>query len=461
MERAFYGVDEPLSLRMSIILGLQHVLALFVGVITPPLIVASALHLSPDHTTLLVSMSLFTSGLNSMLQVSRVGPFGSGLLSLQGPSFVFVPLAIQSAQYGGLSLVFGLSLAGAVVPMLVSVFLGRVRSLFPPVVTGTAIALIGFSLIGVGFKQMAGGPGSADFGSAANWGLGIFVVVVIVTAQVLARGVWRTVTIALGLGAGFLLSLFLGRVDMTPVGQAPWVHIPSFSPFGLSFDGRHLFPWLVGYLLVALECIGDLTATSAVSRQPVQGPLFERRVRGGLLADGLGCMVTSLLSAMPKTTFAQNNGVIALTGVASRRAGVAAAAILIALGLFPKLAALISAMPRPVIGGATLLMFATVAVGGLQIVASGGLGARKHFILSVSLGIGMGIILAPEALKPLQLAVEQNLPPFLAGSVSVLLESGMAAGTLAAALLNLVLPQWDDDPQVDFHALATNEEEES
>ena len=438
---AFYGVDDPIPPWMAFVLGLQHVLGMFVGIITPPLLVGTALNLDIQHVAFLVSMSLFTSGLTTMIQVHRLGPLGSGLLSVTGPSFAFVGLAIGTGKEGGLALVFGLSLAGAFVPMLMSYGLTAARRWFPPVVTGTAIALIGFTLIHVGFLQMAGGPGSPDFGSPYNFGLGLFVVMLIVLCQAFGKGAWRSVSIALGLVAGYAVAALTGDMDLKPVAEAGWLHLPNPMAYGLKFELAYLLPWLVAYLLVALECIGDLTATSAVSREPVQGPLFERRLRGGLLADGVGCVLTALFNALPKTTFAQNNGIIALTGVASRRAGMAAAMLLMLLGLFPKLAALVSLIPRPVLGGATLLMFSTVAAAGLHIVAGDRFTSRNQFILAVSLGLGVGVGTSPEALEGLRQALDAaGAPTAVAQGVRVFLESGMAVGTLAATILNRILP---------------------
>jgi xanthine permease XanP len=429
---------------LALTLGLQHVLGMFVGIITPPLLVALALGLDLEHTAFLISMSLFTSGVTTILQVHKLGPVGSGLLSVQGPSFAFVPLAIQTGKAGGLDLVFGLALAGSWVPMLVSWTLPWVRRLFPPLVTGTAIALIGFSLVKVGFQQLAGGLGAPDYGAARHFALGLLTIATIIVAQGWGSGAMRSVTIALGLIVGYAVAAVTGQVDLSVVGKAEWLHVPQPLAYGLTFEWAYLAPWLMAYLLVALETIGDLTATSAVSREPVVGEVFESRVRGGLLADGIGCVFTAVCNALPKTTFAQNNGIIAITGVASRRAGVATGCLLILFGLFPKAAALISVIPRPVLGGATLLMFSTVAIAGLQLVAQDGFTPRNNFILAVSLGLGLGVTLAPEALHGLEAALTQSaVPVALAQSLRIFLESGMAVGSACAMALHLLLPEWE------------------
>ena len=446
MSRRFYSLEEKLPWWLALSLGLQHLLGMFVGIVTPPLIVGAQLGLPPRETAYLVSMSLFTSGLTTLLQVHKFGPLGSGLLSVTGPSFAFVPLAITTGAGGDLGMVFGLALAGAWVPMLVAFGLKSARRLFPPLVTGIAITLIGVTLIGVGFSQIAGFPGTPGFGSPANFGLGFLVIALIVAGQAWGRGWVRNTSIALGLVVGSLVAAGFGMVDFSLVSEARFFELPRPLRFGLHFNPVYLLPWLVAYLLVALECIGDLTATSGVSREPVEGPLFESRLRGGLLADAVGCVFCSLFCALPKTTFAQNNGIIALTGVASRRVGLVTGILLAVCGLFPHLAALISVIPKPVLGGATFLMFSTVAAAGLQIASRGGLNSRNQFILACSLGLGIGVQGSPAALEALRLGLMvYGLPEALGEALKVLMESGMAMGTLAAASLNLLLPEHDEE----------------
>jgi len=443
--RPFYGLDAPVGPVAAALVGLQHVLAMFVGIVTPPLIVSGVLGLDTATTGFLVSMALFVSGITTFVQVRRFGPFGSGLLSVQGTSFTFVPLAIQAGGAGGLPLIFGMTLAAAPVEMLMSRFIGFARRLFPPVVTGSVVMLIGMSLIRVGMTDLAGGFGAPDFGSPGNLGLGLLVLATIVALHRFGRGFVCTISIALGLVAGYLVALALGRVDLAPVAAAGWFTVPRPLAHGLAFDVRYLLPWLIGYLVTTIESIGDLSATSAVSREPVEGPVFVRRLQGGVLADGLGSCVAGLFSTMPNTTFSQNNGVIGLTGVASRRAGFAVAGLLVILGLFPKLAALVSVMPKPVLGGATLVMFATVAVAGLRIVARDGLGTRNGFILALALALGLGLTMVPDAVARIEsVEVESEALRLLLPALKVLAQSGLAVGALTATLLNLLLPRDED-----------------
>lgn len=443
-----YGVEDVPPRGTTLLLALQHVLAVFVGVITPPLLVGRALGLDAAEVALLVSMSIFTSGVNTYIQVHRFGPVGSGLLSVQGTTIIVVGVAIESGKAGGLPLVFTMALCGALIPILVSRCLAAAQRLFPPVVTGSVVTIVGLSLIKVGLTAFAGGFGAPDFGSPINLGLGLFTLTVILLLHASRRPGASTSALAIGLIAGYLAAGALGRLDLSVVANASWVHLPSPFRYPLAFNPAWLLPWLLVYTVSSIECLGSLTATAAVSNEPVRGPLYVSRMQGGLLADGLGCAVTSTFGALPKTSFSQNVSVIALTGVASRRVGMWVAVMMMMLGAFPKLAALVSIMPQPVLGGATLLLFAMVAVAGLDIVQHGGFTPRKQLILAVSLAFGLGVTMAPDATKALLALQGSTLFEKAACQVlHALLESGVTVGTLAAVLLNLVLP--DDDATCD------------
>lgn len=439
--KPLYGVDDPVPPGTALLLALQHVLAMFIGVVTPPLLVGRALGLDVAETAFLVSMSLFTSGVNTYIQVHRFGPFGSGLLSVQGTSFIFVGLAIETGKAGGLPLIFTLALVGAIVPMLVSRFIGPAQRIFPPVVTGSVVMLIGVSLVKVGFAAFAGGFGASDFGSLSNLSLGLFTMSSIVLLHAYGRGFVSTAAIALGLMMGYVLAGLMGRLDLTAVVNASWVNVPVPFRYSFRFDVVWLVPWLVAYLMVAIDCIGSLTATSAVSGEPVSGRRYVERVQGGVMGDGLGCAITSVFGALPKTSFAQNIAIVALTRVAARRVGMLVGCMLIGLGVFPKIAAFVSVMPPPVLGGASVIMFALVAVAGLDIVQSSGFTPRKQLILAITLALGLGVTMVPDAtahLRDLQASTE--LGRIAARSLGILTESGLTVGTFAAVLLNLVLP---------------------
>jgi NCS2 family nucleobase:cation symporter-2/xanthine permease XanP len=402
---------------------------MFAGIVTPALIVGGALAFDVGTQATMVAMALFTSGLATLVQVRRFGPVGSGLLSVQGTSFTFVRPALQAGQAGGLPLILGMSLLAAPAEMAVSRLWGRVGRFFPPVVTGTAVTLIGLSLINVGMTDFAGGRGASDFGSLTNLGLASLVLVVIVAFNRWGRGIFRTGSVMIGILVGYAVAAVAGRIDFDPWWTAGWFTAPVPLKYGLAFDLKYLLPWVLAYLVTSVETVGDLTATSLVSNQPVSGPVYRRRIAGGTLGDACGSMVAALLNALPNTTFSQNNGVIQMTGVASRRVGLMVAAILVSLGLCPKLGMFVSLMPKPVLGGATLALFGTVAAAGIRLLSLSGLASREMLIVALALGLGLGIEMVPDVLS--------HLPEL----VQITFGSGLVTGTLVAMALNLLLPE--------------------
>jgi NCS2 family nucleobase:cation symporter-2/xanthine permease XanP len=423
-------LDERIDVKTTLLVGIQHVFAMVVGIITPPLIVGQAMGMDATATAYLVSMALFTSGLTTLIQVKRIGPLGSGLLSVQGTSFNFIPVAIQCGVTGGMPLLLGMTIATAPTAMIFSRFIKHARRMFPPVVTGSVVVLIGLSLIKFGLIDFIGGFGSPTYGQPANIALGAFVMATITLVSQFGKGFLRNISIFVGIVSGYALAAVLGFIDFSPVGSAASFAVPVPLQHGFKFDIGLVVPWVVAYLITAMESVGDLTATSGASREPTAGPVFEKRLEGGVLADGLSCSIAALFNSLPVSTFAQNNGVIKLTGVASRRAGIAVACYLMVLGLFPKLGALICVMPKPVLGGASTLLFGMVAVGGLRIISKDGWTTRNELILALSLGLGLGVTMVPDAF--LKVAGE--------GSLKLILESGLAVGSIVAVVLNFLLP---------------------
>jgi xanthine permease XanP len=435
-----YGLDVRPPLRETLFVALQHVFAVFVGMITPPLLIAGALKLSGADTAYLVSMSLFVSGAATILQTSRLGPIGSGLLSIQGTSFTFIApiIAVASAAVAAgasapqaLGGVFGLCMAGALIVVLASRFIHHASAVITPVVTGTVVTLIGLTLIEVGMISVGGGYAArADgtFGSLQNLGLAGLVLVVILVFNTSRSPRLRMLSVVLGLLAGYAASLMLGILDLSAIHSVPLLNLPLPFRYGLSFDPSSFLPFLFMYLITVMESIGDLTATSALTGQPLSGPRYFRRLRGGLLADGINSFVGAALNSFPSTTFAQNNGVIQLTGVGSRYVGIYIGGILMLLGLIPAVGVFIQALPPAALGGATLILFGMVAASGIRILAQVQMNRRNVVILATSLGLGLGVSFVPQII--------QALPAFARNALS----SGIATGGLCALVLNIVLP---------------------
>jgi xanthine permease XanP len=435
-----YGLDARPPLHETLFVAVQHVLAVFVGIITPPLIVAGALRLGADDTAYLVSMSLFVSGAATILQTSRLGPIGSGLLSIQGTSFTFIApiiatagvlMAAGASAQQALATVFGVCLVGAFVVILASRFIRRASIAVTPIVTGSVVTLIGLTLLQVGATNAGGGFGARSagtFGSLQNIGLASLVIVVILIFNNCAARYLRMLSVVLGLCAGYCAAAVLGLLDLHAMGSLPLMTIPIPFRYGLRFDLSAFVPFAFMYIITVMESIGDLTATSTLTGQPISGPIYFRRLAGGLLADGISSAAGACLNSFPSTTFAQNNGVIQLTGVASRHVGIFIGIILTVLGLVPAVGVIVQALPPAALGGATLIMFGMVAASGIRILAKVPMNRRNSFILALSLGLGLGVTFVPDLLQAL---------PQLARNI---LSSGIATGGLCALVLNMVLP---------------------
>jgi len=435
-----YGLDDRPPLRDTLLVALQHVLAMFVGIITPPLIIGTALKLDAGDAAYLVSMSLLVSGIGTCLQTSRLGPVGSGLLSVQGTSFTFIApilaatgavIAQGGSTHAALGVAFGLSAAGAPLVMLLSRYIQHAGRLITPLVTGTVVLLIGLTLLQVGATNVGGGFGAranGSFGSLENLGLAALVIIVVLVFNGCRSRHLRMLSVILGLACGYLAGMVLGRVDLAAVRAAAAVAVPMPFKFGLGMQAAALIPFAFTYLISAVESVGDLTATSTLSGQPISGPRFLQRLRGGLLADGISSVIGACLGCFPSTTFAQNNGVIQLTGVGSRYVGRYIGVLLALLGLIPAVGAAVQAMPPAVLGGATLIMFGMVAAAGIRILARVPANRRSAIILAVSLGLGLGVTFVPDLLM--------QLPPLLRNTLS----SGIATGGLCALVLNTILP---------------------
>lgn len=426
-----YPLDARPPLVALLVAGLQHVLSVFVPIITPPLLIAEALKLDASTTATLVGMAVFVSGLATFIQVRRIGPLGSGLLSVQGTSFSFVGVAILAGKLGGLPMIFGLSAAGSIVEMLLSRFVKGLRRLIPPLVSGVVVTLIGLTLIPAAIVNCGGGAAAkaaGTFGAPRHLAMALLVLGVIVALNRSRHPRVRMISIVAGIAAGYLCAGLMGMLRRPDLAQMPLFALPQPLRFGLDFSWSALVPFAVIYCMTAIETIGDITATSMVSGEPYEGEVYTRRLGGGLLADGFNSLLAAFFNSFPNTTFSQNNGIIRLTGVASRTVGYVLAGMLVVLGLSPRLAALVALMPPAVLGGATLLMFGTVAAAGLAIIASQPLDARATLILAVALGLGVGVTVVPDVLA--------QTPPVLRNVFG----SGIATGGLVAFGLNLALP---------------------
>ncbi|EOS8553896.1 uracil-xanthine permease family protein [Vibrio vulnificus] len=437
-----YQLNDRPPLPQTLFAALQHLLAMFVAVITPSLIICQALGVSAEQTNTIISMSLFASGISSFIQIRTFGPIGSGLLSVQGTSFNFLGPIIGAGlalKAGGASVesmmaaIFGTILVASFAEILLSRVLEYARSIITPLVSGIVVTLIGLTLIQVGLVSMGGGYaalGDGTFGSLDKLALAGTVLGLIVLLNRAKNPYVRVASIVIAMLVGYVMAYFMGMVDTRQASSSSaLVALPIPMQFGLSFDWSLFIPLVLIFLITALEAIGDITATSEVSGEPVKGPVYMKRIKGGVLADGLNSAIAAVFNSFPNSTFSQNNGVILLTGVASRYVGYFIAGMLVLLGLFPGVASFVQLIPEPVLGGATIVMFGTIAAAGVRIISRVDLDRRAILIMALSFSMGLGIAQKPEIL--------QFMPEFIKSIFS----SGVAAGGITAIVLNLLLPE--------------------
>ena len=435
-----YGIDDRPPLKETLFAALQHLLAIFVAIITPPLIIAGALKLDLETTGFLVSMALFASGVSTFIQCKRIGPVGAGLLCIQGTSFSFIGPIISAGLAGGLPLIFGVCMAAAPVEMIISRTFKYMRSIITPLVSGIVVLLIGLSLIKVGVVSCGGGFAAMDngtFGSLENLGVAATVLLSVLFFNRCKNKYLRMSSIVLGLCIGYGLSFALGMVDMSAAASQnlSGFNIPVPFKYGLDFNISSFIAIGLVYLITAIEATGDVTANSLISGKSIEGEGYLKRVSGGVLADGVNSFVAGVFNSFPNSIFAQNNGIIQLTGVASRYVGYYIVGMLILFGLFPVVGVIFSLMPDPVLGGATLLMFGTVAAAGIRIIAAQEINRKATLVLAVSLSLGLGVELMPDILK--------TAPEAIKGIFS----SGITTGGLTAIIANVLIRVKED--QVD------------
>ncbi len=437
-----YGLEDRPPIRDAIFAAIQHVFACFVGIITPALIISGALQLPPADSAYLVSMSLFVSGIATFIQAKRIGPVGSGLLSVQGTSFAFIgPIIAAGAAVTGaggtpqeaLGTIFGLCFFGSFIEMFLSRFIQFASRIVTPLVTGIVVTLIGLTLVNVGLTSMAGGVAAKagdnpTFGNPSYLLLALLVLAIIVILNSVRNTFLKMSSVAIGLIVGYLVAIPMGLVNFSSMSSLAAFTVPIPFKYGFGFNLAAFIPFSFLFLITTIESIGDLTATSMLSGQPIAGKKYFDRIQGGILGDGLNSAIAAVFNTFPNTTFSQNNGVIQLTGIGSRYVGFFIAGVFVLMGLVPVVAGIFQTIPQPVLGGATIIMFGSVAVAGIKIISTVNLNKRASIILATSLSLGLGVSVVPDALAQL---------PTLVKSI---FSSGISTGGLVALVLNMILP---------------------
>ncbi|MGI9422262.1 MAG: uracil-xanthine permease family protein [Hyphomicrobiaceae bacterium] len=424
-------------IAQAVPLGIQHVLAMFVSNVTPAIIIAGVAGFGfgkPGVGDLIymIQISMLFAGIATLLQTIGVGPMGARLPVVQGTSFAFLPIMIPLVAGKGvdaMAVLTGGIIVGGIFHALLGTVIGRIRFALPPLVTGLVVLMIGLALVKVGIQYAAGGvpaKGQPEYGSLLNWFVACFVIVVTLGLKFFTRGLLSVAAVLLGLIAGYVLALALGMVSFGNVERAAWVMVPEPFHFGVEFSAGAIIGICLMSFISAIETVGDV---SGITRGGAGREATDKEIAGATYADGVGTAVAGLFGGLPNTSFSQNVGLIAMTGVMSRHVVTIGAIFLIICGFVPKIGAAITTIPIEVLGGGVIVMFGMVASAGVNMLSAVNWNRRNMVIFAVALAIGLGLQLEPEAL--------QHVP----GTFKILLTSGLLPAAVIAIVLNLVLPE--------------------
>ena len=452
-EYDFYG---KMSLKKAIPLGMQHVLAMFVGNLTPIILITGACGLGAgtefaDLQVALLQNAMLIAGIVTLIQLFAIGPVGGKVPIIMGTSsgFIGVCNSVASVMGGGIlayGAIMGASLIGGLFEGVLGLMLKPLRKFFPPVVTGAVVLSIGLSLISVGVNSFGGGSSAKDFGSLENLMLGAIVLIVIVALKHGTKGMTSASSILIGIIVGYIVAGIMATVLPTTgidadgveytkawvlnwdkVASASWFAVPKILPVKLVFDLRAILPILIMFIVTAVETVGDI---SGVMVGGMDREATDTELSGGVICDGLGSTLAALFGVLPNTSFSQNVGLVTMTKIVNRFALATGAVFLVLCGLFPKLAALISIMPQSVLGGAAVMMFSSIVVSGIQLITKEKMTPRSITIVSVALGLGYGLGANSNVLTGLP----QYIQLIFGGS-------GIVPAAIVAIVLNIILPK--------------------
>ena len=423
--------NKKLPLNQSIPLGIQHVLAMFAGNITVPIIIAGIFGQTPEQKIFLIQMALFVAGVATVIQTVGYGKVGSRLPIIQGTSFAFIPVMVPF-KAAGLGAVFTAAFIGGIFQIFIGKILKPIRHLFPPLVTGIVVLMIGVSLLKVGFMYAGGGAWLMNnkpeiFGNSNHLIIASTVLLVSLFCNIKGKGMISSASILIGMAAGYLMAMAMGMINYGKIASASWFAFPMPLQYGIDFVPGAIILMLFMAIVTTIETIGDISATTmgGDNREAT-----DKELSGGIMADGVGTAFGSLFNAMPNTSYSQNAGLVAFTGVVSRHVGTVAGVILILLGLFPKLGGIIAAMPESVIGGAAIIMFGLITSAGIKLIARSEMNQTNLLILGLSLSFGIGMSLLPQFVA--------HIPDF-GISFKLLLTTGLIPAGMLAFILNAVL----------------------
>ncbi|MEE0800530.1 MAG: nucleobase:cation symporter-2 family protein [Gemmiger sp.] len=426
----FRGAVPPAG--QLIPLGLQHVAAAVVGVITPAIMISGVCGLTEEQKTTLIQASLVMTALATLLQLFPLfGRIGAGLPVIMGTSFAYVPTLTAIGGEFGFPTILGAEIIGGLVAIVFGIFVKPIHRFFPPLITGTVIFTIGLSLYPTAIKYMAGGGSAAtnpDFGSLRNWAVALFTFAVALGLNNFAKGIWKLGSLLFAMVAGYLVALALGMVDFSPVAQARWLALPELMPFRIEFVPAACASLAIVYIVNSVQTIGDLSSTTmgGMDRMPT-----DRELAGGIIAQGTASIAGVLIGGLPTASYSQNVGIVTVNRVVNRAVFALAAFVMLAAGFVPKLSSVLSTIPQCVIGGATISVFATITMTGIRMITRDGFDARSTTVTGISVAFGVGITQVSGCLAG---------PGFPGWVPTVFGSSSVVVTAIMAILLNQILP---------------------
>ena len=422
-----YSLDGRVSLGQAVPFGLQHVLAMFVSNVTPIIILANVVGLEPEMSAALVQNCMVIAGIGTLVQLYPLWRVGSRLPVVMGISFTFLSLAIAIATTQGMGSLMGAVIVGGLVEGLLGLFAKYWVKLISPVVAATVVTAIGVSLLPIGANSFAGGQGAADFGSAENWIVGSVTLITCLVCQVMARGFLRSLSVLVGLVVGYVVALCMGMVDFSGIQNVGVIALPKLLPFRPEFHLGTILSVVAIYLVSATETIGD---TSALCSSALKRDVKPKELQGSIACDGLVSTVAGLFGCTPITSFSQNVGLAAMSGVVNRFTIATGAVIMILGGIFPAVGYLLTTIPQAVLGGCTIMMFGSILFAGINMVARCGNSQRNLVIVATSLSVGVGFTASSEMFRIFPEIVR-----------TVFADNCVAVIFLLALILNLILPK--------------------
>lgn len=436
MDSELFKLDGRPALGKAIPLALQHVVAMIVGCVTPAIIVSGSAGLSDADSVTLLQAALIVAALSTLLQLfpifkGKALAIGSGLPVIMGISFAYVPSMQAIAEGFDVATILGAQIFGGVIAALVGLNIKAIRKFFPPLITGTVVFAIGLSLYPTAINYMAGGTGKPDYGSWQNWAIALVTLAVVIALNHFGKGIVKLASILIGIVVGYIIALFAGMVDFTPVANAALFQVPMPLHFGIKFEISSCAAIGVLFAINSIQAIGDFSATTtgSMDRMPT-----DTELKGGIFGYGISNILGALLGGLPTATFSQNVGIVVTTKVVSRVVLGLSAAILLIAGILPKFSSLLTTIPSCVLGGATVSVFATIAMTGIKLITQKPLTFRSTTIVGLSIAMGMGVTQASASLA--------QFPEWV---TMIFGKSPVVLATICAVLLNLILPKDKED----------------